>query len=42
MQKAFELSNIKFSGNLDDFEERIKEVQTKEGNYSCTQAEGSH
>lgn len=30
-RKLLELSNIKFSGNLDDFEERIKEVQTKEG-----------
>lgn len=30
-RKLVELSNIKFNGNLDDFEERIREVQTKEG-----------
>lgn len=30
-RKLMELSNIKFNGNLDDFEERIREVQTKEG-----------
>ena len=30
-RRLLELSNIKFDGNIDDFDERIKEVQKKEG-----------